>query len=166
MIRGVERAPGFDVQFPVARAASHGDTRGERREPMDKWPSKPPIPIMMKAIRSRDASFDGLFFTGVKSTGIFCRPSCPARAPLARNIEFFGTIREALFAGFRPCLRCRPLRSTGGHPREIERVIEEVERRPEARVKDADLRRMGLSPPAVRRYFTRHFGMTFQAYSR
>src|SRR5262249_12067060 len=94
------RGRGFDVQFPVARAASHGDTRGERREPMDKWPSKPPVPIMMKAIRSRDASFDGLFFTGVKSTEIFCRPSCPARAPLARNIEFFGTIREALFAGY------------------------------------------------------------------
>ena len=69
---------------------------------MDQWPARPPVPIMERAFRSRDASFDGLFVTGVRSTGIFCRPSCPARKPLARNLEFFGSVKEALFAGYRP----------------------------------------------------------------
>ncbi|MGH9869622.1 MAG: bifunctional transcriptional activator/DNA repair enzyme AdaA [Candidatus Polarisedimenticolia bacterium] len=133
---------------------------------MTTWPSKPPVAIMQRAFRSRDGSFDGIFVTGVKTTGIFCRPSCPARKPLPRNLEFFATVREALFAGFRPCLRCRPLSTGGGHPPEIEKVLRVVEGRPEARLKDADLISMGVAPARVRRYFTRHFGMTFQAYSR
>jgi AraC family transcriptional regulator of adaptative response/methylated-DNA-[protein]-cysteine methyltransferase len=133
---------------------------------MNQWPATPPVAIMQRAFRSRDASFDGLFVTGVRSTGIFCRPSCPARKPLPRNLEFFGTVKEALFAGYRPCLRCRPLRAGGGHPIEIERVLEMIEKSPEARLKDGDLRSLGVSPPRVRRYFVRHFGMTFQAYSR
>jgi AraC family transcriptional regulator of adaptative response/methylated-DNA-[protein]-cysteine methyltransferase len=133
---------------------------------MQSWPSIPPAPVMERAFLARDASFDGLFVTGVRSTGIFCRPSCPARKPLPRNLEFFGSVREALFAGYRPCLRCRPLRAGGSHPEEIERVLDEVERNPEARLKDADLRAMGVSPARARRYFHRHFGMTFQAYSR
>jgi AraC family transcriptional regulator of adaptative response / DNA-3-methyladenine glycosylase II len=60
------------------------------------------------AIQSRDSRFDGLFFTGVKTTGIFCRPVCPARTPLSENVTFFGSAAEAANAGFRPCLRCRP----------------------------------------------------------
>jgi AraC family transcriptional regulator of adaptative response/methylated-DNA-[protein]-cysteine methyltransferase len=133
---------------------------------METWPSIPPQPVMERAFLARDASFDGLFVTGVRSTGIFCRPSCSARKPLARNLEFFGSIREALFAGYRPCLRCRPLRVGGSHPAEIERVLDVVEKNPEARLKDADLRAMGVAPARARRYFRSHFGMTFQAYSR
>jgi AraC family transcriptional regulator, regulatory protein of adaptative response / DNA-3-methyladenine glycosylase II len=61
-----------------------------------------------RAIRQRDARFDGRFFTGVKTTDIYCRPVCPARTPLSKNVIFFPTAAAAQEAGFRPCLRCRP----------------------------------------------------------
>jgi AraC family transcriptional regulator, regulatory protein of adaptative response / DNA-3-methyladenine glycosylase II len=61
-----------------------------------------------RAIRLRDARFDGRFFAAVKTTGIYCRPVCPARTPLSRNVVFFPTAAAAQEAGFRPCLRCRP----------------------------------------------------------
>ena len=60
------------------------------------------------ALRSRDARFDGIFFTGVKSTGVYCRPVCPAKTPKYENCVFFQTAAAAEAAGFRPCLRCRP----------------------------------------------------------
>jgi AraC family transcriptional regulator, regulatory protein of adaptative response / DNA-3-methyladenine glycosylase II len=61
-----------------------------------------------RAVAGRDARFDGWFVTAVRSTGIYCRPSCPARTPLARNVSFFGTAAAAQAAGFRACRRCRP----------------------------------------------------------
>src|SRR3981081_1550399 len=61
-----------------------------------------------RASLARDTNADGTFFLGVRSTRIYCRPSCPARRPLRRNVEFFATQREAEQHGFRPCLRCRP----------------------------------------------------------
>ena len=60
------------------------------------------------AVQSRDERFDGLFFTGVLTTGIFCRPVCPAKTPRTENVRFFSTAAAAANAGFRPCLRCRP----------------------------------------------------------
>jgi AraC family transcriptional regulator of adaptative response / DNA-3-methyladenine glycosylase II len=61
-----------------------------------------------RAVASRDARFDGWFFTAVRTTGIYCRPSCPARTPAAANVTFFGTAAGAQSAGFRACRRCRP----------------------------------------------------------
>ncbi|HTY94852.1 MAG TPA: AlkA N-terminal domain-containing protein [Steroidobacteraceae bacterium] len=61
-----------------------------------------------RAIKLRDERFDGRFFTAVKTTGIYCRPICPARTPLSRNVRFYPTAAAAQEAGFRPCLRCRP----------------------------------------------------------
>src|SRR5690348_9272745 len=61
-----------------------------------------------RAVAGRDARFDGWFFTAVRTTGIYCRPSCPARTPLARNATFFTTAAAAQAAGFRACRRCRP----------------------------------------------------------
>src|SRR4029079_491860 len=66
-----------------------------------------------RAVQSRDARFDGWFFTAVKTTGIYCRPSCPARTPFARNVEFFATAAAAQRAGYRACKRCRPHASPG-----------------------------------------------------
>ena len=57
---------------------------------------------------ARDARFDGMFFTAVKTTGIFCRPICPASPPKEENVEYFSHQAQALKAGYRPCLRCRP----------------------------------------------------------
>ncbi len=67
----------------------------------------------LRAVRSRDARFDGWFVTGVRSTGIYCRPSCPATTPMARNITFLPTAAAAQAAGFRACKRCRPDTSPG-----------------------------------------------------
>ena len=61
-----------------------------------------------RALKLRDARFDGRFFTAVKTTKIYCRPVCPARTPLSKNVTFFPTAAAAQEAGFRPCLRCRP----------------------------------------------------------
>jgi AraC family transcriptional regulator of adaptative response / DNA-3-methyladenine glycosylase II len=68
-----------------------------------------------QAVLGRDTRFDGWFFTAVRTTGIFCRPSCPAKTPLRRNVEFHQTAASALRAGFRACLRCRP-DTTPGSP--------------------------------------------------
>src|SRR5450432_4232144 len=61
-----------------------------------------------RAVLVRDARFDGRFFTGVETTGIYCRSVCPARTPRSENVTFFASAAAAQEAGFRPCLRCRP----------------------------------------------------------
>src|SRR5258708_1274418 len=61
-----------------------------------------------RAISTRDARFDGRLFVGVKTTGIYCRPICPARTPKFENVSFYVSAAAAQEAGFRPCLRCRP----------------------------------------------------------
>jgi AraC family transcriptional regulator, regulatory protein of adaptative response / DNA-3-methyladenine glycosylase II len=71
--------------------------------------------VCYSAIKSRDARFDGQFFTAVLTTGIYCRPICPARTPLAKNVRFFKCAAAAELAGFRPCLRCRPESAPGTH---------------------------------------------------
>ena len=121
---------------------------------------------MLRAFQARDRAYDGVFFTGVRTTGIFCRPGCPARTPLAANVEFFPSARDALFSGYRPCLRCRPMESAGAPPADLAALLERVERDPARRWQAQDLRGMGLHPDRVRRWFQQHFGMTFHAYSR
>ena len=112
-----------------------------------------------------DASYDGVFYLGVRTTGIFCRPSCPARKPKPENVEFFAMPKEALFAGYRPCLRCRPLEGDEAPPW-VARLLQRVERRPDTRIRERDLRTMGVEPARVRRYFATRYGLTFQAYCR
>ena len=65
----------------------------------------PPESVMLEAFLQRDPTYDGVFVTGVHTTGIFCRPTCPAKKPLPRNLSFFGSPREALLSGYRPCRR-------------------------------------------------------------
>jgi AraC family transcriptional regulator, regulatory protein of adaptative response / methylated-DNA-[protein]-cysteine methyltransferase len=60
------------------------------------------------AFQRRDPAWDGIVFVAVRTTGVYCRPVCPARTPLARNVMFYGSAASAARAGFRPCLRCRP----------------------------------------------------------
>ncbi len=66
-----------------------------------------------RAVQSKDARFDGWFVTAVRTTGIYCRPSCPVRPPFARNVRFYPTAAAAQRAGFRACKRCRPDASPG-----------------------------------------------------
>ena len=62
---------------------------------------------MYEAVKQNDTNYDGIFFYGVKTTGIFCRPSCRSKLPLKENVRFFDNAGEAIQAGFRPCKRCR-----------------------------------------------------------
>src|SRR6187401_123553 len=71
---------------------------------------------LYKALTARDARFDGVFFVGVTSTDIYCRPICPVKTPKEANCRFFASPQAAEQAGFRPCLRCRPELAPGSAP--------------------------------------------------
>ena len=126
----------------------------------------PPAKEIERAYKESNELYDGIFYLGVKSTGIFCRPSCPARKPLAKNVEYFATPKEALFAGFRPCKRCRPLEVMGKLPDWVTGLLNKVEEAPAKRFNDAYLRENNIDPARARRYFMKNYGMTFQACCR
>ena len=121
---------------------------------------------MYRAMVARDASYEGVFIVGVLTTGIFCRPGCPARTPRRENVEFLENAREALAAGYRPCLRCRPLEPAGEAPNWLRELLSDVEEDPSRRWRDRDLMERGLDPSRVRRWFQREHKMTFLAYLR
>ncbi len=122
--------------------------------------------VCYRALQSRDARFDGLLFVGVTSTGIYCRPICPARTAMFENCRFFGSAAAAQEAGFRPCLRCRPetapdLASWRGTSNTVSRAL--------ALITDGALdgngasvetlaERLGLGERQLRRLFLQHLG--------
>ena len=120
---------------------------------------------MERAAHNKDASYDGVFFVAVRTTGIFCRPSCPARAKL-ENVEFFPTIRDAVLAGYRPCKRCHPLLAYGALPDWVTTLMQRVETAPNLKISAAELRELGTTPERVRRWFREHYGMTFVEWCR
>jgi AraC family transcriptional regulator, regulatory protein of adaptative response / methylated-DNA-[protein]-cysteine methyltransferase len=121
---------------------------------------------MYRALVERDASFEGLFYACVRTTGIFCRPTCHARKPKPENVEFASTIQEALHRGYRPCQVCEPMAAGSAAPNWLTPLLDEIKTQPDLKVRDHDLRVRGLDPVLVRRTFKRSFGMTFQAYQR
>ncbi len=129
-------------------------------------PLLPPRHEMIAAMLSCDASYEGVFFTAVVTTRIFCRPTCTARKPLPSNVEFFATASEAQEAGFRPCLRCRPLELEGECPRWLRPLIDALEKEPDRRWTLADVETYGVAPARVRAWFKQRFGTTFSEYTR
>jgi len=141
-------------------------TRKETTPPPAPLRPLPPDDEMYRAVESRDASYTGIFFVAVKTTGVFCRPGCTARTPRRENVEFFPSASDALHAGYRPCKVCRP-GSDGIEPASwVRDLIDRIEEAPGQRLRDCDLRARSLDPARVRRYFQKHYGMTFQAYQR
>lgn len=139
------------------------------RFPAHDPPSAATLPTaatMYSALRRRDPAYEGVFWLGVRTTGIFCRPTCHARLPKPENVEFFATPSAALHAGYRPCRKCHPLDHGRTPPPLVARLLTEVERAPSHRLRDQDLATLGLDPCTVRRQFKRYCGMTFQAYHR
>src|SRR5262245_10010904 len=126
----------------------------------------PSINEMRRASLQKDADYDGIFFLAVRTTGIFCKPSCPARKPLPENVVFYPSAREAVFAGYRPCKRCRPMETEGTSPDWVQQLLSAIDRRPTERFSDSYLRSIGVEPSRARRYFLKNYGMTFQAYCR
>ncbi len=130
---------------------------------MNKLPSNQ---TMYRALVNRDATFEGIFYVGVKTTGIFCRPSCSARKPRPENVEYFASTRDALLGGYRPCSRCHPLEKERQAPALVRRLCEVIEQAPEGKVTSADLLALGIDPSTARRQFQRYYGTTFHTYHR
>src|SRR3954467_15872963 len=126
----------------------------------------PPTETMYRALVNRDPSFEGIFYIGVRTTGIFCRPTCSAKKPARENVDFFASSSDALENGSRPCLRCHPLDPNARPPKLSERLRAEVERAPGGRLTDKELAALSIDPSTARRHLKRHYGMTFQAYYR
>jgi AraC family transcriptional regulator of adaptative response / DNA-3-methyladenine glycosylase II len=117
-----------------------------------------------RALCTRDARFDGRLFVGVKTTGIYCRPICPARTPKRENVRFYPTAAAAQSAGFRPCLRCRPetspdLAAWRGASNTVARALSLIEA---GALDDADVDgladRLGVGERQLRRLFRKHLG--------
>jgi AraC family transcriptional regulator of adaptative response/methylated-DNA-[protein]-cysteine methyltransferase len=121
---------------------------------------------MYNALVKRDSAYEGVFFVGVKTTRIFCRPTCPSKKPKPSHVEFFPSPREALYAGYRPCKRCNPSEKVLKPPPLVQQLREVVEKSPTGKIGGEELRRMGIDPSTARRQFKRYYGMTFNAYHR
>ena len=135
--------------------------------------------LCWRMVRSRDPRFDGLFFFGVKTTGVYCRPVCPARTPLAGNCVFFGHAAQAEQHGFRPCLRCRPELAPGQGSTEMPATgvqhwvrtaiaaLDQV-RPAEDGARPSPIQRvahqLGISDRHLRRVFVQTLGVSAQAY--
>jgi AraC family transcriptional regulator, regulatory protein of adaptative response / DNA-3-methyladenine glycosylase II len=120
--------------------------------------------IFEEARQARDPRFDGRFFIGVKTTGVYCRPVCPVKIPKAQNVEFYLTAAGAAEAGFRPCLRCRPETSPGtpawnGTSTTVTRALRLIA---DGALDSENLRnfsdRLGVTPRHLNRLFRTHLG--------
>lgn len=127
---------------------------------------RPSAKTMYRALLRRDTNFEGIFYAGVRTTRIFCRPTCPAKKPKPENVEYFATPQEAISGGYHPCSRCRPLCMDRNLPEVVQRLLDAVEQSPTGKLTDSELRGLGIDPATARRRFKRYFGMTFHAYHR
>lgn len=122
-----------------------------------------------RAVQRRDSAYDGRFVYAVRSTGVFCKPSCPSRRALRANVRFFSTTASAEHAGFRACRRCRPTDNSGIHP-SIERARAYLDANDERLVSLVELSRaVGMSSSHLQRSFKRALGVSpkeYQAESR
>ena len=120
-----------------------------------------------EAVQHRDSSLDGKLFFGVTTTGVYCRPSCPSRRPLRRNVRFYTTPEEAERDGLRPCLRCKPLEAAGdGAAQRIQELCRYIEQHAEERHDLAELAaRAGLSRFHLQRSFKAAVGLTPKEYA-
>ncbi|WP_411728615.1 bifunctional transcriptional activator/DNA repair enzyme AdaA [Methyloglobulus sp.] len=114
----------------------------------------------------KDSFYEGVFITAVKTTGIFCRPSCRARKPKIENVVFYDTAQEALQNGFRPCKLCKPMEKMDETPEYIKNIIKELHENSYLRIRDGSLRQRGIEPSHIRRWFKKHHNTTFHSYQR
>jgi len=135
-------------------------------------PSHLSLEQCQQARLSRDARFDGQFFIAVKTTGIFCRPICPATTPKEKNIEYYTNAALALQAGYRPCLRCRPDSAPGswawkGTETTFQRAITLIEQGDLQQTNLTEFsERLGISDRYLRLLFQEHLGMSPKQYAQ
>lgn len=116
------------------------------------------------ALAARDRAADGTFVYAVRTTGVYCRPSCGARPARPQNVRFFATGQEAEAAGFRPCKRCRPERQDGGNPAVIAGVCRWIDTLEEPPTLEEIAAKAGLSPYHFHRVFKLVTGLTPRQY--
>jgi AraC family transcriptional regulator of adaptative response / DNA-3-methyladenine glycosylase II len=134
------------------------------------------IPIMhtqmntdyQQARLTRDPRFDGTFFIAVKTTNIFCRPICPANAPLEKNVEYFKLAQQAMLAGYRPCLRCRPDSAPHSYPWQgvnttVQRAMRLLRQYRELRIEEI-ANKLGITTRYFRHLFQQHLGLSPKQY--
>ena len=121
---------------------------------------------MYRASYEKNSDFEGVFWMAVKTTGIFCRPTCTARKPKPENVEFFDNTKDAIQKGYRPCKVCKPLVNPDETPLDIRKLLIELSENPGLKLKDVDLVERGLQPITVKRWFLKHHGITFHAFQR
>ncbi|MEM6803699.1 MAG: methylated-DNA--[protein]-cysteine S-methyltransferase, partial [Bacteroidota bacterium] len=102
----------------------------------------------------------------VKTTSVFCIASCSARKPKKENVIFYTSVEELLQEGFRPCKICKPTENAHEPPDEIQKAIRMVQDHPKEKISDQLLREAAISPENLRRWFKKHYGMTFHKYQR
>ncbi len=122
--------------------------------------------LYYQALVAKDVTFEGTFIAAVKTTGIFCRPTCTARKPKISNVRFFKTTKEAIQYGYRPCKVCKPLENLGESPAYVKDILQAIHADPSLKLKDWDLVQRGIEPNTIRRWFLKNHGLTFQAYQR
>lgn len=122
--------------------------------------------MMYKALVDKDASYEGIFIAAVKTTGVFCRPTCTARKPKVENVEFFKTVKDAILNGYRPCKVCNPLEKLDETPDYIKKILYELNADPSLKFKDWDLVQRNIEPNKIRRWFLKNHGITFHSYQR
>ncbi|KID58313.1 ADA regulatory protein [Pseudoalteromonas luteoviolacea] len=129
------------------------------------------VEVCKKARYSRDPRFDGKFFIAVKTTGIYCRTTCPVHPPKEENVRYFSSAMSAAHAGFRPCLRCRPDSAPGSAPWKgvgttLDRALSLID---QGALQHGSLpqmaSRLGVSDRYVRKLFRQHLGVSPKAYA-
>jgi len=118
------------------------------------------------ALLARDPAYEGVALVGVTSTGIYCRLTCPARKPLARNCQWFDSAAAARQAGFRPCLRCKPQGAQADAHPVIRDLMDALADDPDHRWSENGIAARGHDPSTVRRLFRHHFGQSFLQMAR
>ena len=121
---------------------------------------------LYEALKQNDPSYEGRVFVAVKSTGIFCRLTCPARTPLQKNCTFYKTVSECLSAGYRPCKRCHPLGTRSNSDPLFKSLLTALSDQPDKRWSEQEITALGFDPSTVRRAFKKEFGITFLEMSR
>jgi len=157
----------LDVQLSVASARAASRLSAMTTAAIPRAPGRlPRVGELHRAVDARDPSYEGIFLVGVRTTGVFCRPTCPSKPALRENREFFASPADAANAGYRACRRCRPLDRPGEHPEWVRRLLAALAAAPSRRLTDVALRAMHIQPATARRYFLGRFGMTLHAYAR
>lgn len=122
---------------------------------------------MLTAMAANDAHYDGKFYVGVLSTGIYCLPSCKARLPKPENVRFFPTREEAVAFGLRGCRRCRSDKYPDILPEWVKRLVNYLRDNRTKRINEHDLATAaGVDITTIRRHFKSHLGMTPLAFNR